>query len=667
MKNKVKFKFWGATFLITFISSIIAFIITEHIPILKGAELKTIDLRFNYRGLLPGYADSSKIVIVAIDESSLDRAPNRWPWPRSYYARLLRNLKKAGARVVVFDINFDAPDLNPENDNEFRKAIEETGNVVLAGRGVKDIRAKGKFIQAENLLRNIFVGTPNSIPGIVEVIRDYDGVCRRYVPVFEIADSIFPSLGLATLLSYYELTIDSVYDIPSKTPFENGFFKIGHLKVPKFDDKTWFINYAGPAGTFRYVSFIDVLDDRDFKTKDELKYGDINTFDNSEYGLLQDETFKDKIVIVGSAIPEFKGELGDLLPAPFVKDESNLMYGIEIHANAIATIVEQKFIMRASWFISFLITYVISFLSYLTILGVRRIKISPEFLLEVLIMLVLIFIFGAWVYFSMLIFTKGLILPVMSPVLTGLITYTGSVAYQYLLERKQKVIIKKIFSHYVHPSVVNQLIANPALVRLGGEKREMTVLFTDLWEFTSISETYSPEFVFNQLNEYFEVMTKVIFRYGGTLDKYIGDAIVAFWGAPIYYEDHALRACLCALKMQFELQKLRLKWESEGKPLFYMRIGINTGEMMVGNIGGSGRFNYTVIGDSVNLGARLEEANKNLGTSIIISEYTYKKVKDFVKVRELGDIIVKGKTEPVKIYELLDVILSEKRFMKVIE
>lgn len=667
MKDKKKPKFLGALFLITFISSIIAFITTEYIPTLKGVELKTIDLRFNHRGPIPGYADSSKIVIVAIDESSLDRAPHRWPWPRSYYARLLRNLKKAGARVVVFDINFDAPDLNPENDEEFRKAIEETGNVILAGRGIKDIRAKGKLIEKKNLLRNIFIETPNSLPGIVEVIRDYDGVCRRYVPVFEIADSIFPSLGLATLLLYYNLTMDSVYDLPSKTPFDNGFFKIGHIKVPKFDDKTWLINYAGPAGTFRYVSLIDVLDDKDFKTKDELKYGDINTFDNPEYGLLHDEVFKDKIVIIGSAIPEFKGELGDLLPTPFVKGESNLMYGVEIHANAIATIVEGKFIRRTSWLVTFLITYGLSFISFVVIFGIRRLKISPEFLLEVLVVLALISILIAWTYLTMIIFGKGLILPAISPALGGLITYTGSVAYQYFLERKQKALIKKIFSYYVHPSVVNQLIANPDLVRLGGEKREMTVMFTDLWEFTSISEAYPPEFVFNQLNEYFEAMTKVIFRYGGTLDKYIGDALVAFWGAPIYYEDHALRACLCALKMQFELQKLRLKWESEGKPLFYMRIGINTGEMIVGNLGGYGRFNYTVIGDSVNLGARLEAANKNFGTNIIISEYTYNKVKDFVKVRELGEITVKGKTESVKVYELIDVVISEKKFVKVIE
>jgi len=667
MDKKVKLEFWGVAILIAFISSVISFFTVEFIPVLKGVELKTIDLRFNYRGEVRGFADSSDIVIVAIDEVSLDRAPQKWPWPRSYYAKLLRNLKRAGARVVAFDINFDSPDQDPRSDEEFKKAIEETGNVVLAGREARGVRLKGRIIEAKNILRNIFIGTPNSSPGIVEVIRDYDGVCRRYIPVFATADTIFPSLGLAVVLSYYGLLIDSVYDIPPRSPFENGFFKIGDIKIPKFDDKTWLINYAGPAGTFKYISLIDVLDDKDFKTKDEIEFGDINTFDNPEFGLLHDEVFKDKIVIVGSAIPEFKGELGDLLPAPFIKNGSNLMYGVEIHANAIATVIERKFISKVSAFVSFLIIFAMAFISFIIVVGVRGLKIRPEFLVEVLAILVLALMFAFWTFFTALSFEKNLIFPVISPILGGFFGYIGSIAYQYFTERKQKKLIKTIFSYYVHPSVVNQLISNPELVRLGGEKREMTVLFTDLWNFTTISESYSPEFIFNHLNEYFEAMTKVIFRYGGTLDKYIGDAIVAFWGAPIYYEDHALRACLCALKMQFELEKLRIKWESEGKPLLYMRIGINTGEMIVGNIGGYGRFNYTVIGDSVNLGARLESANKQFGTNIIISEYTYNKVKDFVKVREIGDIVVKGKSEPVKVYELIDVVISEKKIVKVME
>ncbi|MCX7761668.1 MAG: adenylate/guanylate cyclase domain-containing protein [Candidatus Kryptonium sp.] len=667
MDKRARYDILKISLLVAFLSAVISFFTAEYIPVLKGVELKTIDLRFNYRGVVPNFADLSDVVIVSIDESSLDRAPDKWPWPRNYYARLLRNLKKAGARIVAFDINFDSPDRDPQSDREFRKAIEEFGNVVLAGRETRGVVMKGKIVETKNLLRNIFIGTPGSHPGIVEILRDHDGVCRRYLPVFSVGDTIFPSFGTAVLLLYYGLTIDSIYDLPPKNPFENGTFKFGSLEIPKFDDKTWLINFAGPAGSFKYISFIDVLDDKEFKTKDELEYGDINTFDNPDYGLLYDNVFKDKIVIVGSAVPEFKGELSDLLPSPFVKDESNLMYGVEIHANAISTVLEQKFIAKTSGFVSFLIIFIFSLLSFVLSIAVRHLKVRFEIIAEILGILSLFLLFAIWAYVTAFAFKVNLILPAISPVLGASVAYIGSVVYQYLTERKQKKIIKTIFSYYVHPSVVNQLISNPEVVRLGGEKREMTVLFTDLWNFTTISEAYPPEFIFNFLNEYFEVMTKVIFRYGGTLDKYIGDAIVAFWGAPIYYKDHALRACLCALKMQFELEKLRVKWEKEGKPLLYMRIGINTGEMIVGNIGGYGRFNYTVIGDSVNLGARLEAINKEFGTNIIISEYTYEKVKDYFNVREIGEITLKGKTKPVKIYELLDVLISEKKLIKIMD
>jgi adenylate cyclase len=563
--SKLKFDFLKVALLVSLVGSLIAFITVEFIPALTGVELKTLDLRFNYRGVKQNYADSSDIVIVAIDEASLDRAPVKWPWPRSYYAKIVRNLKKAGAKVIAFDINFDSPDLNPNNDRDFQKAIEEAGNVILAGRETKDIKFKGRIIETKNLLRNIFIGTPNSSPGIVEVLRDYDGVCRRYVPVFSVGDTIFPSFGLAVLLAYYNLKIDSVYDFPAKTPFENGFFQLGNIKIPKFDEKTWLINYAGPAGTFRYVSFIDVLDDQEFKTKDEIEYGDINTFDNPEYGLLHDNVFKDKIVVIGSAIPEFKSELGDLLPVPFVKGESNLMYGVEIHANAIATVVERKFIKKTPPLLSFLIVFTFALISFLIATNIRKLKLRPEFISELLNILFLLLSFGLWIYFSFLMFKENLILPIVSPILGGFSTYIGSVIYQYFIERKQKRIIKRIFSYYVHPSVVNQLISNPDVVRLGGEKREMTVLFTDLWNFTTISEAHPPEFIFDILNEYFEAMTKVIFKYGGTLDKYIGDAIVAFWGAPIYLSRSRFESLSLRFEMQFELEKLRIKWKKRGK------------------------------------------------------------------------------------------------------
>ena len=634
-------------FLASILVSVVSFLTVENVAVFKNLKLKSIDLRFNYRGPVENYADTSKIVIVAIEGSSLDKAPDRWPWPRSYYARLIRNLKRAGARVVAIDINFDEPDKNAKNDEELRKAIEETGIVVLAGRSNIGARVKGKLVKSKSILRNIFYGTPNSSVGVVYVPRDEDGICRRYYPAFQVGDSIYPSFGLAVILKYLNLPLDSVFDLP-------GYFKVGKFLIPKYDDYTWMINYAGPSGSFKYIDFIDVIDDKEFKTKDELEYGDINTFDDPDFGLLYSDVFKDKIVVVGSALPEFKGELADMLPVPFKKSgQSNLMYGVEIHANAIATVLDRNFIVLPSKFTYFVIIFLISIFSLGVIVLLKQIELKYNFVLELLSVVAVLLISGLWVYVSFFMFkNKNLLLPVISPVFAVLLSYFSSIAYQYLTERKQKLLIKSMFSHYVHPSVVNQLLANPDMLKLSGERKELTVLFTDIVSFTTMSESYDPEFVFNHLNEYFETMTRIIFKHGGTLDKYIGDAIVAFWGAPIPQKDHALRACVCALEMQAELEKLREKWRSEGKPLIYMRCGINTGEMVVGNVGGYGRFNYTVIGDSVNLGARLESANKEFGTSIMISEYTYEKVKDFVNVRELGTIIVKGKTKPVRVYEL---------------
>jgi adenylate cyclase len=198
-------------------------------------------------------------------------------------------------------------------------------------------------------------------------------------------------------------------------------------------------------------------------------------------------------------------------------------------------------------------------------------------------------------------------------------------------------------------------VADPKKLRLGGERKELTVLFSDIADFTKISERISPEYLVQVLNEYLNVMTAIIFSHQGTLDKYEGDAILAFWGAPIAQRDHALRTCRAALDMQKSLIGLRKMWESEGKPPFHVRIGINSGEMVVGNMGGASRFDYTVIGDSVNLGSRLEGANKQYGTGIIISEHTYRHVRNDVVARELDMLLVSGKTELIRVFELIGV------------
>ena len=231
--------------------------------------------------------------------------------------------------------------------------------------------------------------------------------------------------------------------------------------------------------------------------------------------------------------------------------------------------------------------------------------------------------------------------------------FAMSSAFSYATEGRQRRQIKQVFTHYMSDLLIQDLLKNPDKVRLGGEKRVLTVFFSDLAGFTSLSEKLTPEKVVMLLNRYLTAMTDIILASGGLIDKYEGDAIMAFWGAPLPQEDHALRACRAALENQSRLAELRQEFIKTGLPPVHARIGINTGEMIIGNIGSSQRFHFTVIGDSVNLASRLEGAGKEYGTGILIAEETYRRASDGVEVRELDLLRVKGKDKPVRIYELL--------------
>lgn len=244
------------------------------------------------------------------------------------------------------------------------------------------------------------------------------------------------------------------------------------------------------------------------------------------------------------------------------------------------------------------------------------------------------------------------IVPLSFSILGG---YLGSTIQNYLHERKQRQMIKGMFSQYLNPEVVNYLIKNPSELKLGGIRKELTVMFTDLENFTRISEILDPETLVQRLNEYFEGMSEEIFKTKGTLDKFEGDAIMAFWGAPFDDHNHAINACLTAIAIKKKTVQISRRWEEALNIKISTKIGINTGIMIVGNMGGTKKFDYTVMGDNVNLAARLESVNKIYGTNIIINETTYDKIKDNFFTRELDYILVKGKTIPVRIYELIDI------------
>jgi adenylate cyclase len=265
-----------------------------------------------------------------------------------------------------------------------------------------------------------------------------------------------------------------------------------------------------------------------------------------------------------------------------------------------------------------------------------------------------LFIIAAFVIGNTLIFSQfNIWLNVIYPVLTMMTIYLGITIYRYVTEEREKKKIRGAFQYYLTASVINEMLKDPTKLKLGGDKKDLSVLFSDIRGFTTISEKMTPEELVHLLNEYLTAMTNVVFHHDGLLDKYMGDAIMAVFGAPLDQPDHALRACRTALDMMGELKKLQIKWSEEGRPVLDIGIGINTGDMVVGNMGSEMRFDYTVMGDSVNLGSRLEGINKEYGTNIIISEYTYDAVKDNLFCRELDAVKVKGKKLPVRIYELL--------------
>jgi adenylate cyclase len=366
---------------------------------------------------------------------------------------------------------------------------------------------------------------------------------------------------------------------------------------------------------------------------------------------------RNKIVIIGSVMPEER----DIHNVPVYKvDEfgkrSSTMNGVEIHATAVQNVLDGKFVRILDPVWESIIIVLVSLFGFIILVSLKQLKVKYAWLLEIGVFLVILLLIGAIFETSVLLYSSTFVLiNIVNPSVALVLAYLGTAVYQYLTERQQKALIKGVFSHYLNPSVVNLLVTDPSKAKLGGDRRELTVFFSDIAGFTTISEHFQnhPEGLVELLNEYLEEMTSVVLKYEGTLDKYEGDAIMSFWGAPIPQKDHALRACLASLEMQKRLGELRPRWKKEGKPELVARIGLNTGVVIVGNMGGKDRFDYTVIGDSVNLASRLEGANKQYDSFIMISEFTHDHVKDKVLVRELDLIQVKGKTKPVKVFELL--------------
>ncbi|MCK5077635.1 MAG: adenylate/guanylate cyclase domain-containing protein, partial [Calditrichia bacterium] len=388
------------------------------------------------------------------------------------------------------------------------------------------------------------------------------------------------------------------------------------------------IYFNGTFKTFRYISFFDVMNKR-----------------------IDPAYLKNKIVLIGTSLPG----LYDLRSIPL----QEAFPGVEMHANIIYNLLNNIQIQQLGSGGIFILLLTIGILFSILIIFIRPVK-------AVFVLLLILIIYSIT---SLVMFINQLyVIPDFVVIFNLLIILMVNYSYRYFTEEKNKKQIKNIFSHYVSKSVVDELLKDPSTLKLGGEKKNCSVLFSDIEGFTTISEKLPPEKLAHLLNEYHSEMTEMVFENNGFLDKYIGDAIMAVYGAPVSDEEHALNACKSALEMQHRLKFLEKKWEKEKKPVLKCRIGINSGEMIVGNMGSATMFDYTVMGDEVNLGARLEGANKAYGSKIMIGHNTYLKAKEKIIARKLDLLQVKGKSKPVPVYELLSLKTDEKpHFQKKVE
>ncbi|MBI2103865.1 adenylate/guanylate cyclase domain-containing protein [Candidatus Woesebacteria bacterium] len=346
--------------------------------------------------------------------------------------------------------------------------------------------------------------------------------------------------------------------------------------------------------------------------------------------------FTDKIVLIGATAPDLHDE--QITPV----SNGVAMSGVEIHANVIQTILEGRYLFEET-------TEATIIAMAIVIIALTAILIYLPILPAIIVTAVTAVVYILYAIFS---FDNGIIRNIIVPPLAILVTGAINIVYKYFSESRQKKFIKKAFSYYLSSEVLSEVLSSPEKLKLGGTRTEISVLFSDIAGFTSISEKINPEDLVHILNSYLTRMTKIVFENRGVLDKYIGDAVMAFWGAPLKTKNHALLACKTALEMYQEMDAVRQEWKEYGVADFDIRIGVNSGEMAVGNMGSDARFDYTLLGDNVNLGSRLEGINKEYGTNIIISESTYAAVKDNIVARKLDTVAVKGKKTGVVIYEL---------------
>jgi len=669
-------------------------------------EWDTLDTRFRVRGRVLSKPEDSPIVIVDIDQRS-EEILGRWPFSRTHFASLLDALREGQAKVVGFDITFPKPEIDPgatqlkalwadlqarqkagqpedplitqeikklaiskSADQEFAESIRRFGPVVLANfflyteADLRDITPEtlenyghqvesfplptvlGKregFKKQDRIqliedfngvglvpkgaeanlasLGTALSGDSSSSVGFFNFPPDADQVIRRATLILPYGLSqdlddwdFYGSLALMTTRAYLGVKLEETVLTYGAVGIDEIQLGPGTVILPDGRGQIM-INYQGPTGTFRHISMADIVN-RDPK--------------------IEPGTFAGKIVLVG---PTATG-IADLRPTPF----GDAGYpGVEIHANVIDNILNNHFLKRGP---PQALTDALLIFIFGIPLGIWMALITPRWMWFGLFLLV------PFVAVNYAMFLKGWWLNFTIPAATLASNVLLVSLYRALIEEKEKRRVRSAFGQYLSPEVIRRLLLNPRSV--DPKKTDITVMFSDIRGFTTISEKLDAQELALFLNQYLSDMTRLVFESQGTLDKYIGDAVMAFWGAPFEEEGHATKGCISALEMMKHVRAMQKKWAAEGKPHLDIGIGLNTGVASVGNMGSALRYGYTALGDTVNLSSRLEGLNKDYGTHILVNETTYAAVKgEGFLFRELDLIRVKGKFQPVILYELI--------------
>jgi adenylate cyclase len=657
-------------------------------------ESRASDIHFRLRGPIPPHPD---VVVAEVDERSAQKY-GLWPWPREITAKAIGQLHRAGVAAVGLDMIFtdqaqdqvgsayremlhaldadlaSAPPQLAENLSGYRNKL------TLRGSQSPDDALAAAFAEAPEAVQGVIgYGAEDASPFSPEVQKEQERILTPQVITTlsgESGRSTFPDVDLSRLPSFVQVSAQTPVTQIANTAKWLGHFNVrpdpdGSVRripllvrlerpkglLPTFELRTaalylgaeiqpvynpdlgrlagvrlqrsggkpsirvpieptepmTLINHVGPGTVFKRISLADVVD-----------------------GNFKPEELRGKAVLVGlTLVGEF-----DQIVTPF----QDVAPGIYAHASMLSNILSGNFLNRPAEMRLVELLFIL-----LSALALGRVLPRVNYTVKLVSIAVAL---GGWLVLTHQLFVHGIVAATVVPAGSVLVTSFSVIFLGYLSVDREKGQLRSAFQHYLNASVMEQMLERPEMLKLGGDKKEMTVLFSDIRGFTTLSERMVPEMLVKFINSYLTPMTQIVFDEGGTLDKYIGDALMAFWGAPLDQPDHPLRACRAAVRFLAKLEELKLAWRDQNLPEFDIGVGINTGPMIVGNMGSDIRFDYTVMGDSVNLASRLEGTNKEYHTRILMSEATWLPVKDQVIARRLGAVRVKGKRKPVRIYEL---------------